>query len=56
MIEYCVCGHLKEAHFIRLNNSMTTPMLCASIVDKCMNFKLDNLKFIEDLAKEKGLM
>lgn len=62
-MEYCVCGHAKEIH------SFIKDFLCAECVemasydlhigelDKAFHkFKLDNLKLIEDLAKEKGLM
>ena len=56
MVEYCVCGHLATAH-IRGRG-------CAACID-WMNifdsknehtFKLDNLKLIEDLAKERKLI
>jgi hypothetical protein len=56
MIEYCVCGHLESDHGIYSYG-----------VDACWNcsiktgrhshsFKLDNLRLVEDIAKQKGLI
>ena len=61
-MEYCVCGHDSGWHF------KTAPRLdCFANVEKnfngryyancpCNEFKLDNLKLIEDLAKERNLV
>jgi hypothetical protein len=62
VIEYCVCGHPKTLH-----EEMNYFVDVLGIYHKCegcakMNlhglcrFKLDNLKLIEDLAKEKGII
>jgi rRNA-processing protein FCF1 len=51
-MEYCVCGHDKEIHeYLRVNGIPVHSFGC-----ECIEFKLDNLRFIEDLAKEKGLI
>lgn len=53
----CVCGHLLLDH----SNYEESP-LCVSCanelgqMDMWHDFKLDNLKFIEELAKQKGLI
>jgi hypothetical protein len=53
----CLCGHLKYTHMGNIS--------CASLVKlapdwftscQCSKFTLDNLSYIEDLAKEKGLI
>jgi hypothetical protein len=63
MEEYCVCGHVKLSHtgweneptgcgdvatigFIEVYNEMC----------ECQEFKLDNLRFVEDLAKRRNLI
>lgn len=67
MIEYCICGHLKTVH--ELTDSPKNPPGSHFCRGCCgmhprpdiygfswHNFKLDNLKFIEDLAKQKNLI
>ena len=62
MIKICICGHSKKDHFI--GTVYTTHWqeigeICGHIYNgdcKCRNFKLDNLTYIEDLAREKGLL
>jgi hypothetical protein len=62
MIEYCVCEHKKADHrnkrFDDATQHIYTTLVCWSFpgICPCMEFKLDNLKLIEDLAKEKGLV
>jgi hypothetical protein len=57
MEQYCICGHLEVYHY---NNSIGS-ITCFDCADRNIkncthNFKLDNLRFIEDLAKEKNLI
>jgi hypothetical protein len=63
MEEYCICGHLNEEH----KSKRSSIPGCGGCWDSSMEwqdkmnkaehaFKLDNLKLIEDLAKEKGLV
>jgi len=61
MVEYCTCGHTKECHAILHGpHGIKNLALCLNCVNKneiaSHSFKLDNLKLIEDLAKEKGLV
>jgi hypothetical protein len=48
-MEYCICGHKKSCH---MGNLVSYP--AESIL--WHKFKLDNLKLIEDLAKERKLI
>jgi len=56
-MEYCVCGHSKEDHVgwehqpTGCNEWIGTINTC-----DCDEFKLDNLRLIEQLAKQKGLV
>lgn len=60
MIEYCICGHLEIEHYL------AGCQRCWEIKYKELgsyikfnikhNYKLDNLKLIENLAKEKNLI
>jgi hypothetical protein len=59
MIEYCVCGHLRLGH----KGWEHEPTGCTESVIpftgrfcSCQEFKLDNLKLIEHLAKERNLI
>ena len=61
--EICICGHDKKAHADRYFGTNEIPKSdCFFIVAangtfcKCMIFKLDNLKLVEDLAKERNLV
>lgn len=61
-MEYCVCGHRLKNHIIDLDAYKYE--FCADCICdlNCSDekyahvFKLDNLKYIEDLAKEKNLI
>jgi len=60
MIEYCYCGHNINEH----DGWEGEPTGCTYSVEiahgtqccYCSEFKLDNLKFVEDLAKQKHLL
>jgi len=60
-MEYCVCGHEKDAH-ASLEGKCEAEViwkdrngyLSCGIFCEC--FKLDNLKLVEDLAKERNLI
>jgi hypothetical protein len=64
MTEYCICGHSKKDHFkgsvFNKKGYREPGELCSHIYNgDCgcdVGFKLDNLKLIEELAKEKGLV
>jgi hypothetical protein len=51
MKEYCVCGHTVIGHVDRYPETTTACVWC-----ECMKFKLDNLSYVEDLAKERNLI
>lgn len=61
-MEYCICGHPKNIHKklywedIELVGTDCLGNYKSGGYCTCENFKLDNLKFIEDAAKEKGLL
>lgn len=57
IFEYCICRHLKEDH-IPVSTILPGPFdgHCKYDTCFCPEFKLDNLQFVEDLAKEKGLL
>jgi hypothetical protein len=48
--DFCVCGHSYRSHWI---DYATWCMACPT---KCKEFKLDNLKYVEDEAKRRGLV
>jgi hypothetical protein len=59
MNEPCMCGHNKNEHVSEAIPGYNTQVCLDPItrlVCECYNFKLDNLKLIEDMAKEKGLI
>jgi hypothetical protein len=59
MIEYCVCGHIKKYHEGGSTDALFPCWTCydgKDIVKSLHVFKLDNLKYIEDLAKERNLV
>ena len=61
MIEYCVCGHSHWEHRLSEPNKFPYCQICLNIdgaarIQIWHEFKLDNLRLIEDLAKEKGLV
>jgi hypothetical protein len=56
--EYCVCGHRVDSHSswqchgtIEHHNNGTYYTECS-----CVKAQLDNLKLVEDLAKERNLI
>jgi hypothetical protein len=58
-MEYCLCGHLVATHTGAFYDDPVTFRLynpSACYVCGCPQFKLDNLRLIEDLAKERGLV
>lgn len=67
MEEFCVCGHDKKAHSNGKGNLSTACLMCFVDVivgegpipkthEALHDFKLDNLKFIEDEAKRRNLI
>lgn len=64
MTEYCVCGHPKEMHSADVKDSLCA--LCIEMASYDVHigelgkafhpFKLDNLRYIEDVAKERKLI
>jgi hypothetical protein len=50
----CVCGHLESEHKARWKNRdcIDTIDICLKCLP-CMVFKLDNLRFLENLCYEK---
>jgi len=55
----CICSHPNWQHYLDALSKMPYCIPCASVEDpkKCWHkFKLDNLKFVEDLAKDRGLI
>jgi hypothetical protein len=59
MEEYCICSHLKSRH----NGWEGEPTGCCSLsgqdrrlICECSEFKLDNLRFVEDEAKRRNLI
>lgn len=58
-MEYCICGHNENVHaskLYRLKANECRIMMVSDEWCKCWRYKLDNLRYIEDLAKEKGLV
>ena len=53
----CVCGHLSSEHKARWKNRecVDTMDICLKCL-YCMEFKLDNLAYVEQVAKAKGLV
>jgi hypothetical protein len=65
VIEYCICKHSLERHDGTSNDGTNT--VCMAHIEMhsngifygycpCNKFQLDNLQYIEDLAKIKGLI
>jgi hypothetical protein len=59
--EFClVCNHAKQNHEARMPEILRLDAICwecdAGCFDKYHSFKLDNLKLVEDIAKQKGLV
>jgi hypothetical protein len=56
----CVCGHFKREHSGGIRNYVPTCNACLQMLNPPIywrhNFKLDNLSYIETLAKERGLV
>ena len=60
MEEYCVCGHAKIKHQEIIPEAQL-PAICFPCCDEANHtqfhtFHLDNLRYLEDLAKEKKLI
>ena len=64
-MEYCVCRHERELHWaLRSTSCAATIGIGSTILPdvetrigcECKKFKLDNLKLIEDIAKERKLI
>lgn len=63
-MKYCVCGHLKNKHRTEAAGFSILPSLGNHWCDGCFvsgkesfhTFKLDNLQYIEDLARERKLI
>lgn len=55
MIEYCLCDHEKFSHHFYNPFGDEGYEACAECQGEC-EFNLDNLRLIEDLAKEKNLI
>lgn len=67
-MEYCICGHRKDKHQLISTQQGEICQECVMLYDDLVGithlknwdflhtFKLDNLKLIEDLAKQKGLV
>ena len=53
--EYCVCGHTKKIHGIYSECEKGWYFFKGEGCE-CESFKLDNLRLIEELSKEKGLV
>lgn len=52
----CVCGHTREVHYLT-GNGCNTCYYNSQPQDKWQHrFKLDNLSYIEKLAKERGFV
>ena len=60
MIEYCICGHSEKIHQEAIPEAQLLSICfeCgnSNTLNEFHNFKLDNLKLVEDLAKERNLI
>ena len=62
MIKTCLCGHKEKDHFIGTvytTHWQELGKLCSHQYNgdcKCKNFQLDNLSYIEKLAKDRNLI
>ena len=58
--DLCLCGHTWEDHFVNAKNGQiwcgTEDNVNFLLHCKCKNFTLDNLKHIEILAEDRGLI
>lgn len=60
----CKCGHLKVRHeydkrhnqFVCMVKNDPSVRMLATYADECFNYTPDNLTYIEQLAKRKGLV
>lgn len=50
----CICGHGKDKHYEE--TFYFYPYCKMYDYCRCLSFKLDNLQFVEDLAKERNLI
>jgi hypothetical protein len=55
-MEYCVCGHNYKVHRYWGPPNCWVKDKVGHLICPCESFKLDNLKLIEDLAKERKLI
>lgn len=62
-MEKCICGHTKEQHQPNITDTHVSTDFCifcypvTNNAQACWHdFKLDNLQYIEDMAKEKNLI
>lgn len=61
MEEYCVCGHRAVVHLGWESESTgctysSTKFIQSDYGCECSEFKLDNLRFVEDEAKRRNLI
>jgi hypothetical protein len=52
----CMCGHEFDSHYRKKFCLLVIVLGCGGGTCKCTEFKLDNLKFIEQLAKKRNLV
>lgn len=57
-VEYCVCGHILEVHtpYCDVCMDFRDEYIDEAIQKASHTFKLDNLRYIEDLAKLRNLI
>lgn len=59
MKEYCVCQHIRKEHITDTYGQFCVGCIAwnmGSGIKHLHEFKLDNLKLVEDLAKERNLI
>jgi hypothetical protein len=58
--DFCICGHQFEAHDCNEDGICVECLFSDGTygngTDECEKFQLDNLKYIENKAKEQGLI
>jgi hypothetical protein len=53
----CICGHLFEDHDCHEDGwCLECSFEADELKQECQQFKLDNLRFVEHLAKKRGLV
>jgi hypothetical protein len=55
-IDICICRHEKKEHYIGHISGLNRCFMCRELYVDEHEFKLDNLLYIETLAKQKGLI